>query len=205
MLLKKQTVWLLSMLTIMVVLSAYYLLQGPVEQVPVVTEMNNENAGAVPQVNVDTKQTAMGTEQMAGGTGQTAGGTGQASPNSTAMIPQGGSDYFLAYRMNRDEMYSKRLEELAAAMSSAQASAQEIAEAKEEYDQLAAMQTTVETVEDLIKANGYSEAVVVARDNKVDVIVQADQLSNAQAVEIISLVKRHMNVPGMNVVVSYKQ
>ncbi|HZG80302.1 MAG TPA: SpoIIIAH-like family protein, partial [Brevibacillus sp.] len=34
MILRKQTVWLLTMLAVMVVLSGYYLAKGPQEQVP---------------------------------------------------------------------------------------------------------------------------------------------------------------------------
>lgn len=231
MLLKKQTVWLLSMLTIMVVLSAYYLLQGPVEQVPVVTDEEGHEV----QVDANTNQvgtdstdpagtgmngTDVNTDQatLPGGipfvpaipgvtnTGGNSNATdGTAAVDPTTVLPQASGDFFITYRMNRDAWESKRLEELMSVMSDTQASATAITEAKNEVEKLTSLRDAERTVEELIKANGYKEALVVAKDDRVDVIVQVDTLNKQQAVEIISMVTRYINVPGKNVVISYKR
>ncbi|MBP1934180.1 SpoIIIAH-like family protein [Ammoniphilus resinae] len=188
MVLKKQTVWLLSMLTIMVVLSAYYLLQGPVEQVPVATEQLNQKVDPTQEdVQVDSQQIMPQTME-------------------DLVAPEASSeDYFLAMKMNRDAHNSLKMEEYMTVMTNGDASAEAITEAKDGYEELTTMQETETNVENLIKAMGFNEAVVIAKDDKVNVIVQADKLDRTKAVEIMTLISKHLDVPGKNVVVSYKQ
>jgi stage III sporulation protein AH len=180
MVLKKQTVWLLSMLTIMVVLSAYYLIQGPVQQVPVAGKAKTDQA-----VKVASKQVTSDKVQT----------------EATAA----GDDYFMGTKMKRDATNSQKMEEYMTVMTNDKASSTDIAKAKEEYDRLASLEDTEMNIENLIKALGYNEAVVTSKEDRVNVIVQANKLDADNAVKIISLISQHMNVPGKNVVVSYKQ
>ena len=186
MVLKKQTVWLLSMLTIMVVLSAYYLVQGPVEQVPLATEVNQEQEQEQEQdITVDTKQLS--------------GIDGQPSVSLQS------SDYFIGYKMERDAWNHQKLDEYMSVMSNSDASSEAITQAKESYESLLAQQDAEMNLENLIKALGYEEAVIVNKDNRINVMVQAEKLEPNNAIEIITLVTEHMAVPGKNVVVSYKK
>lgn len=183
MVLKKQTVWLLSMLTIMVVLSAYYLVQGPVEQVPVATQVPNQEAD--PNIEVDSKQMTDQEEQ-------------------TVQVIPGSADYFVEVKMNRDAWNSQRLEEYMEVWTNSEASAEAIAQAKQSYDQLLSKQDTEMNVENLIKALGYNEAVIITKEDRVNVIVQAEKIEPKQVVEIMSLINQHLEVPSNNIVVSYK-
>ncbi|HJV44446.1 MAG TPA: SpoIIIAH-like family protein [Bacillota bacterium] len=184
MVLKKQTVWLLSMLTIMVVLSAYYLVQGPIKQVPVALDGKQKvEKQKVTDVQVDSKQVTTGNKV------------------TTAIDA---SDYFVGVKMDRDAWNSKQMEEYMTVMTSNEAKADSIGKAKQSYDKLVSLQETEMNVENLIKALGYKEAVVVSKDDRVNVIVQADKVEKNKVVEIMSLVKKHMDVPGQNIVVSYK-
>lgn len=181
MVLKKQTVWLLSMLTIMVVLSAYYLIQGPVEQVPVATDAKGQKAN--PEVQVDSKQVVDGKKV------------------DVNVVP-GSSDYFTEAKLERDEINYKRLEDYMAVISNSDATAEAIAQAKESYEKLAEKQEVETNVESLIKALGYNEAVIITQDDRVNVIVQAEKMEPKQVVEIMNVVKQ--NLETKNVVVSYK-
>lgn len=182
MVLKKQTVWLLSMLTIMVVLSAYYLIQGPVEQVPVATDVKEQKAD--PEVQIDSKQVVDGQQVV-----------------DVNVIP-GSSDYFMEAKLERDEINYKRLEDYMAVISNSDASAEAIAEAKESYEKLAEKQEVETNVESLIKALGYNEAVIITQNDRVNVIVQAEKMEPKQVVEIMNVVKQNLDTK--NVVVSYK-
>ncbi|WP_167577440.1 SpoIIIAH-like family protein [Ammoniphilus sp. YIM 78166] len=186
MVLKKQTVWLLSMLTIMVVLSAYYLVQGPIEQVPVAS--TNPPVQEGPELQVDSKQV-----------GEKAVTEGQAQ-----MMPGGSSDYFIETKMTRDEWQSQKMEELLTIMTNADANKDTIAQAKSSYDKLVSQQDNEMTVESLIKALGYQEAVIISKEDRVNVIVQAQKLERKNAVEIMKVVTQHMEVPSKNIVVTYK-
>ncbi len=182
MVLKKQTVWLLSMLTIMVVLSAYYLIQGPVEQVPVATDAKGQKANL--EVQVDSKQVVDGKQVV-----------------DVEAVP-GSSDYFMEAKLERDEINYKRLEDYMSVISNSDASTEAIGQAKESYEELAQKQEVENNVESLIKALGYNEAVIITQDDRVNVIVQAEKMEPKQVVEIMNVVKRNLEIK--NVVVSYK-
>ncbi len=204
MVLKRQTVWLLSMLTIMVVLSAYYLVQGPVDEVPVAMDQQDEESkqnGDESSMGWDIETVTLD-DQMFYTMGDDV--DSEASTGDMASQRLQGSDYFVAYRMDRDAWNSERMSELMSIMSDTEASAEEIAAAKDEYEKISALQDAEQTVEEIIKSSGYKDAVVVAKDRGVDVIVQAEELNQLQAIEIIRMVKEHLDVPENNIVVSYK-
>ncbi|RXT13782.1 SpoIIIAH-like family protein [Ammoniphilus sp. CFH 90114] len=184
MVLKKQTVWLLSMLTIMVVLSAYYMLQGPIEQVPVAS---NSPSPEAQELQVDSQQIE---------TGESMEGTAEAMPGSA-------SDYFIETKLNRDAWQSQKMEEYLSIMTNAE-DKEAVTQAKSNYDKLVTQQDTEMTVESLIKALGYNEAVIISKENRVNVIVQAEKLERQNAVEIMKLVTQHLEVPSNNIVVTYK-
>lgn len=188
MVLKKQTVWLLSMLTIMVVLSAYYLVQGPVEQVPVASDAIEEEKSES-QTLVESKQV---TEQPS------------IADQNVDVITQSGSDYFDRARMDRESWDSQTLANYREIWVDSDASAEAIAKAKQSYDELLAKQDAQLNVENLIKALGYEDAVIMTNDDRVSVIVQAEKLEAKQAVEIVSLINKHLEVPSKNILVSYK-
>ncbi|RKD25576.1 hypothetical protein BEP19_01125 [Ammoniphilus oxalaticus] len=189
MVLKKQTVWLLSMLTIMVVLSAYYLAQGPVEQVPVASEVTEDEAKTKAEAEVDSKQVMEQPEQVDG---------------NVEVVSEKNADYFAEVKMNREAWNSQTLEKYMDVWANSDASAEAIAEAKQSYDVLLGKQDAELNVENLIKALGYEEAVIVTNEDRVSVVVQADKLERKQAVEIVSLINKHLEVPSKNIVVSFK-
>lgn len=186
MILKKQTVWLLSMLAILVVLSGYYLVEGPNGKTPATTTQNPNGATTPdkPDVNVNTKDTTPNT----------------ATPSSTSS-----DDYFMTYKMNRDAKQDQEIDKYMEVMTSNTAKTEAVAEAKKKYDELNALKSSQSQVEELIKASGnYKDAIVIAQDNMVRVIVQAKSLKPDKVVEIINIVKEHMKVPGNNITVEYK-
>jgi stage III sporulation protein AH len=63
---------------------------------------------------------------------------------------------------------------------------------------------TESVLEELIRSEGFHDAVVITNDHHVDVIVQADNLANRQVVKLISLVKERLNIPATQVSVAYR-
>ncbi|GAB7386826.1 stage III sporulation ratchet engulfment protein SpoIIIAH [Bacillaceae bacterium] len=193
--LKKQTVWLLTMLTVMVVLSAYYLLQGPTEQVPVAEQDNEAQPASEPgEIVIDTKELSsppQGEEQ-----GEPKGREAAQQTQPTA----NDSDFFIEYQMRRDALVEQQIEQYQNIIAS-DAAADVVAEATKKLQEIQSLHDASLNLEQLIKAQGYKEAVVIAKEDRVDVIVQADNLSKKEAVNIISLVTKTVNVPGKNVTV----
>ncbi|GEN32825.1 MULTISPECIES: SpoIIIAH-like family protein [Aneurinibacillus] len=194
MVLKKQTVWLLSMLAVLVVLSAYYLVQGPVEQVPVATGNMNDTAQMPPDVPASDKDKGVSVE------------TKQVAPQPEGTpVTTPSDDYFIGYKMQRDAQQEQEMGRFMEVMSNTEAKPAAIAEARKKYEELAALKDSQTQVEELVKSLGsYKDVVVIAKDDMVRVVVQTETLKKDKVVEIINVVKQHMKVSGNNIVVSYK-
>lgn len=223
MILRKQTVWLLTMLAVMVVLSGYYLVKGPQGQVPTSgkeqevqkqeqisgVEVESKQVDQAPQAtSVDAKNSKE--EATAQPTGSQEQPANQANvtptPAGNAVVPvsETASEIFQGYKMKREAQVQQQKDEQLSIMSNADSTPQAVAEAKANYEDLSNQDNATISVEELLKASGYKDAVVFVQDDKVTVIVQKDKLSANEAVEIIAHVKQHLNVPATNVNVQFK-
>lgn len=176
----KQTVWLVTMLTLMVVLSAYYIITGPVEPA---TQTSQKSQSEDAKVNLNVK--SMNNEQE-------------------VSAKLGKHDFFINYHLQRDTLRSKMTEEYMRVLSNPDASKKELKEAETKINQLMKVDKQESTAEDMIRREGFRDAVVISQNHHVDVIVQADQLSEEQVVSIISMMHRHFQVEPTQVSVQYQ-
>lgn len=225
MILRKQTVWLLTMLAVMVVLSGYYLVKGPQDQVPASGQeqaVQKQEQDQLSDVIVESRQVDQpsGAAPVSGKKeGQTAAGqpseqqkaTSQGTPaptqsvgNAVSPVAETASEIFQGYKMKREAQLQQQKDEQLAIISNTDSSAQAIADARTKYEQLSNQETATTNIEEMLKANGYQDAVVYINNDKVTVIVQKDKLSANEAVDIIAQVKQQLNVPATNVTVQYK-
>ncbi|MBA4494990.1 SpoIIIAH-like family protein [Paenactinomyces guangxiensis] len=186
----KQTVWLVTMLSLMVVLSAYYIVTGPVEPVDQSAAKPDDltKEGNI-DVNIKTVE-------------QPAEAAKQNDVKET--LDKANDDYFVAYQLQRNTLRQKETERYMQVLTNPEASKEQLQEAKQKIDQLMKVDKTETVLEELIRKEGYSDAVVVTSDSHVDVVVQSDKLTNAQAVKLINLVKQHLNVSPTQVSVAYR-
>ncbi|MFP3387840.1 SpoIIIAH-like family protein [Brevibacillus sp. SIMBA_040] len=219
MILRKQTVWLLTMLAVMVVLSGYYLVKGPVDQVPTsgnqqAVQKQEQISGVVveskqveqaPQATpVDSKNNNQEATAPQANTPGTPDPAKQTAGNAVIPVADTTSEIFQGYKMKREAQVQQQKDEQLAIMSNADSSPQAVAEAKAKYEELSSQDNATMNVEEMLKASGYQDAVVFVQDDKVTVIVQKDKLSANEAVEIIAHVKQHLNVPATNINVQFK-
>lgn len=180
MVLKRQTIWLLTMLSLMVVLSAYYLFNN--EPVNMNDYADGEHHEALDSVGEVFSDMDMDLEF-----------TVSDNPVDQILTQQYEKEVSRAMQMSQYEEIIK-----------SEATAQEIAEAMEKKEILENMTEAEYTIESMLRAAGYEEAVVVADSNHVDVVVRSDSLDRKQVVEIIGIVKEQLKVPGNKIQVSYK-
>lgn len=219
MILRKQTVWLLTMLAVMVVLSGYYLVKGPVDQVPTsgnqqAVQKQEQISGVVveskqveqaPQATpVDAKNNNQEATAPQANTPMTPDPAKQTAGNAVVPVADTTSEIFQGYKMKREAQVQQQKDEQLAIMSNADSSPQAVAEAKAKYEELSSQDNATMNVEEMLKASGYQDAVVFVQEDKVTVIVQKDKLSANEAVEIIAHVKQHLNVPATNINVQFK-
>lgn len=175
MLLKKQTVWLLTMLSLVVVLSVYYVSNDDmyVTQPPTKDASNPTNDSTEPT------------------TGNTDG----------EIITNMASDpVFEQVRLDIADERSKAREELVNVMASTTATAEEKSAAKDKMDSLRDVTNKEELLETLIVSMNYDDALVrIGENNDVVVTLRTDKLDRAQANQIMRQVRNEL---GTNYVVS---
>ncbi|MGG1628710.1 SpoIIIAH-like family protein [Rossellomorea sp. NRS-1567] len=164
MLLKKQTVWLLTMLSLVIVLSVYYI-TSPTQQV---SDMAYEEKDGKEQAKEDGKETMSDME---------------------VVTDAAGNEMFEALRIEVLDQREQLREELEAKVANADVSAEEKSAAYEEMENLRELAMTESVLETMIKTMGYEDALVRANGENIRITVKSDkEHSTADANEIIRLV-----------------
>lgn len=185
---KRQTIWLVSMLSLMVLLSAYYLFTEDVNDLDL-------SAPNLPQEDIDVTNTNVDPTAHDHATDQGEGLAGLTDEEVLQYLESGygaGDDYFVYQQMQRDEKFSRELEEWLAGMTEGK-SPDEIARAAEEYERVSTMQAKVEYIEEEL-GKDFRNVVVLPEGKNVKVVVQADKLERSQAVSIMDLVMAELGV-----------
>ncbi|HYK72031.1 MAG TPA: SpoIIIAH-like family protein [Pseudoneobacillus sp.] len=164
MLLKKQTVWLLTMLSLVVVLSVYYITSPEQKMTDMASVQKNKDAANSKDV--------VGTEQ---------------DKNIISSIAS--DEVFEALRMNLEDSRSQRKEELETMIASTELPADQRVAAHEELKTLNEVANKEQMLETLIRTLGYDDALVRADGEEIRITVKAKEKSAKAANDIIQLVK----------------
>jgi stage III sporulation protein AH len=194
MLLKKQTVWLLTMLSLVVVLSVYYL---------TAPEENAADMTATEQMEQEENKTESKTENKAETKGESKSekATSKNTEGSSVTIASG--DEFESLRMQIEDERAKLNEELTAKMGNTELSAEERDEAYAKIEQLSETKVKENIIENLIVAMDYNAALVRVDGTDVKVSVKADKQTKTEANNIIRLVRKEVS-DAQNVVVDFQ-
>ncbi|RKI27464.1 SpoIIIAH-like family protein [Bacillus thuringiensis] len=196
--LKKQTVWLLTMLSLVVVLSVYYVTTpdkmntaSPATGEKIGQEkqgtdkaVTNEAPKETPKKEKTSKETTnKETDKKENAKKETSKKEGNVSVQSS-------DENFTALRMQMEDQRSEQKAKLQEVMSSTKASATEKNKAKENFDAITTMETKQELLETVIKSQGgYPDALVRADGTDIRVTVKAAKHSQKEANKIIQLVR----------------
>ncbi|MEW9107694.1 MAG: SpoIIIAH-like family protein [Cytobacillus gottheilii] len=176
MLLKKQTVWLLTMLSLVVVLSVYYITSPEQGSQDLAGIEESEN----PEENAEETGTVEEEAEMQG-------------ENADATVSTVESDeMFVQLRLDLDDQRSKEKEALTAVVASSEATTAQISEAKDQIEQLNEIATKEHTLEMLIKSMNYEDVLVRAEGEEVRITVKAEEHSKSAANEIIRAAKNEI-------------
>lgn len=190
MLLKKQTVWLLTMLSLVVVLSVYYITSP---------ETSNEfAAGEESQTKEEAQNKAATTKTE---TKENAASDAKTDGSTVSTVDS--DEVFDEMRLELQDQRSAKEEELTEVMGSPEATAEQKNEAQEKIEKLRDLADQEKMLETLIKADNYDDVLVRSVDGVVNVTVKTDKLSATAANDIIQLVRKNMNEPGAYVAVKF--
>lgn len=255
---KRQTIWLVSMLSLMVILSAYYLFteDGPSPAAPVdgqqvnvadsgvlpnnedqtlgddvilseVTTDGSENGSAITDEDAATlpegqeegaegsevtkEETSSAEETPATGTTSTDDGSANtAAPSVTdedvlsEVEAQGVSsmDTLTAYQFERTQENMKKQEELMQTISDVDKTVSESAMAQQQLNALEEKEAKIYDIEEKLKQQ-YANAVVTEADDKFKVVVVSEKMEAKEAVSIMDLIIKELDIAQDKVSVQY--
>lgn len=180
--LKKQTVWLLTMLSLMVVLSVYYMMSDRGDLAYIHTE--NE-AG---QFNFEIDEPNL--DEVA-----------DEDVEVEDITTLGMSELFATLRMEIDDERSLQKERLQDIIASAESSTVDINEAMDGINEIDKITTKEKILQETILTSydHYNDVLVRAEDEKVHVHVITKQLPRSEAVQIMQLVRDELGEVAVNV------
>lgn len=172
--LKKQTVWLLTMLSLMIVLSVYYM-----------TSPENNGDLAYFDQGENTSEEAASSDAE----DESTEGDSEAEVNDISNL--GDDQLFTTIRMEIQDERSETKDRLDDVVASSTASVEEKNEARDEMNQLDEMSRKESMLEEsIIAAADYSDVLVRHEDGKVHVHVkETEQLNNSEVVTIMQMVQ----------------
>ncbi|MDF2815518.1 MAG: SpoIIIAH-like protein [Paenibacillus sp.] len=219
---KRQTVWLVSMLSLMVVLSAYYLFTEDVNEIEVANNQIQGNEIKVDTVTTsgdnkaatdaskDTKSQPTAATVTDSKTGAATTTTTDAKKTDAEILKQvaskatSGSDFFKTAQMKRQEELGILTEKWMTVSLDSKKSTEEVQKALNELDKIADQEARVSNLEDQL-GKDFSNALVLQEGSKWKVVVQAAKLEKSQGVSIIDLVMNELNIGADKVSIQYVQ
>ncbi len=180
--LKKQTVWLLTMLSLMIVLSVYYL-NSPSEGDLAYIDSQDEKDQTTSSQTIEQSE-----EEPANESEELVDAENVENMETSSLNTD---EYFASVRMEIANQRSMEKERLGTIAASSESSSDEINEAYEAMKEIDKLNEKENILEDTIKSlNGYDQVLVRnISDNNVVVTVQTDSLSAKEANEIIQQAK----------------
>ncbi|MED0948051.1 SpoIIIAH-like family protein [Bacillus mobilis] len=196
--LKKQTVWLLTMLSLVVVLSVYYVTTpdkmntaSPATGEKIGQEKQGTDKAVTNEAPKETpKKETTSKETSNKETNKKESANKETSKKDANVTVQSSDENFTALRMQMEDQRSEEKSRLQEVMNSAKSSATEKSKAKDNFDAITTMETKQELLETVIKSQGgYKDALVRADGTDIRVTVKAAKHSQKEANKIIQLVR----------------
>lgn len=190
---KRQTVWLSTMMVLSLMLIGYYTMNSDTGMGPAksTSDTSVTTGATVPDTSAAQAGSSDSSQQTAGGSSTT--------PVST-------TDWFVNAATQQQQEMAKKLDSLHAVIASTSASAQSVDAAEKQLQQLQNLEGDILNAHDAIIAKGYKDCVIMPDSTgaKVTVWVKADKLTTTQAVDIMSVVSDQLNISAANVQVHWK-
>lgn len=99
------------------------------------------------------------------------------------------TSFFATFRDDRNQTRNESIAYYESIIASSSSSAEAVAQAESSRASLIELMTLELTMEGLIKAKGFSDAVVSCSDSYINVIVKAEQLNDNEVSQIVDVVQ----------------
>lgn len=116
-----------------------------------------------------------------------------------AEMEQVETDYFAAFRAERDAVRATEIEYLDEVIAVSYSDAETLADAQAQKLALVENMEAEFTIENLLRAKGFSDAAVTFHKGSVNVVVDCPQLSSEQVAQILDVVTRETGESADNI------
>ena len=114
------------------------------------------------------------------------------------------SEYFTELKLERDNLYSQKLEAYEQIVASDTISSEQKSIAIQEIEEITELQSKIAIAEELIELKGFENVVIYVNDDSVSVIVRSAALSTEQIAQIQNIVSRELDVEISDISISNK-
>ncbi|WP_042162697.1 SpoIIIAH-like family protein [Paenibacillus gorillae] len=194
---KRQTIWLVSMLSLMVVLSAYYLFTQDGKSPDLVTDGSQTQQKGGEATEVAKGDNGIIINEVDGGA--------KTDKEVIEQLENGGgavASVFAEVQEKRQKQFNEEEDKIYAAISNTQNNPEESTEAAKALNMLEEKREKLNTIEsELMKQ--FHTAIVDDQNDRYKVVVESEKLDKAQAVGIIDLVIKTMDVKADQVTVQF--
>lgn len=202
---KRQTVWLSTMMVLSLMLIGYYTMNSGTTTT---TSATGGSSIATSTQDAGNSTGTSGATHKSGGT-TTSSGKSQASTtskttsNPTASQPTSGQDWFTNYQTKVDQQIAKEEGDAEQVIGNSNASTQQISQAQQDMRQYEALSGGIMQAREAVIGEGYKNCVIVPNSsgNGAQVWVQTKQLTASDAVKVMNIVSQQLNVPINSVIV----
>lgn len=126
--------------------------------------------------------------------------SGQINYGDAAFVStEGTSDYFAQVRLSRMTSRDEAVETLSMILNGGDLSDEETAVYTNESITLSQLTESESKIENLIKAQGFSDCVVYLNDSTASVVVKSEGLEEAQAAQIKDILLTEVTIPAENI------
>lgn len=205
---KRQTVWLSTMMVLSLMLIGYYTMNnqttpttvgtGPSVATTTDTSVAGQSGSTAVSGNTNTQSTTSSTGSTTSGAATTTGAKATSATTTSAMSS---TDWYATQATDIQQNFSEKMNSLEAVIANTNSSQSQLTEATQSLSQLQNLQGDLENATDAVLSAGYKECVIVpdATGTTFDVYVNASKLSSTEAVQIMNTVSTTMDVPMDNV------
>lgn len=224
---KRQTIWLVSMLSLMVILSAYYLFTEDAPKTGstasgIETQLNGEdktnaaNADGISVSEVDqstdelTGVTATGTDKESGSKEATSSDDSGLSPEDQEVLSgvanaSTGMQKLDQIALDQQNYVSEKAEKLNAIIGDTKVSQEEAVSAQEELSRLEDTDSRITSLQSKLLQQFDNAVVQEEEGENFKVIVLSDKLEKKQAINILDMAMKELDVTPDRVTVQYVQ
>lgn len=196
---KRQTVWLSTMMVLSLMLIGYYTMNSGSQTASTNTSSPSVTTTTVgPQSSNSTSSTGKPTTNTTG-----SGNHGSSSASSTPSTPTKGTDWFTNYQTDVEQQIAKEEGAAQQVIGNSNSSTQAINQAQQQLRHYMNLDGAMMQARQAILGEGYNNCVIVPNQSGtgVQVYVEAKTLSAPEAVKVMNIVSQQLNIPINSVIV----